>query len=493
MFTSLYSKLAMVLLGLFFLVGITFVLVSLYSTDMYQQEVNQKLNSEIARLIVGEKLVLKDKSINQEALAEIFHMLMVINPSIEVYLLDPEGKILAFSAEPGKVKRRSVELGPVKEFLGGDAMFPLLGDDPRSMEKKKVFTAARIPETGKLEGYLYIILGGEIYDNIIGKLQTSHIFRLTVWVIIASIVVAVLAGLLIFASLTRRLRRLAVAVDAYKGGTSIDRPDLPSDGDGRSGDEIDKLVSTFRSMAQRIEEQVESIKKADILRRELVAGVSHDLRTPLATLQGYMETLLMKNKDLAEEERLNYLDTAVKQCNRLSKLVSDLFELAKLEARDISVHREPFNLRELVQDIVQKFKLMAKDKHVGIIINASKELPYVNADIALIERVLENLLDNALRFSPPDGTVSVVLNRDNSDVTVEVIDTGPGIPENEISRIFDRFYQLGDGKKGKSDHSGLGLAITKRILELHGASIDVRSELNSGTTFMFKLPIRDSR
>jgi two-component system OmpR family sensor kinase len=131
MFRSLYSKLAAVLAGLFFVVGLSFVAVTVFSTGMYQQEVNQKLNARLAQQIVAEKILLKENRVNEEALEEIFHMLMVINPSIEVYLLDSEGTILAFSAPRGKVKRKRVDLGPIKRWLEGDMTIPLVGDDPR--------------------------------------------------------------------------------------------------------------------------------------------------------------------------------------------------------------------------------------------------------------------------------------------------------------------------------------------------------------------------
>ena len=131
MFRSLYAKLAAVLLGLFCLVGVSFILITMFSTEMYQQEVNQKLNRDLAEHIVAEKLLLENSRINEEALREIFHMLMVINPSIELYLLDPQGEILAFSAPPGKVKRKHVDLRPVKTWLAGVSTLPVLGDDPR--------------------------------------------------------------------------------------------------------------------------------------------------------------------------------------------------------------------------------------------------------------------------------------------------------------------------------------------------------------------------
>jgi len=490
MFRSLYSKLAAVLAGLFFVLGLVFVGVTVFSTEMYQQEVNQKLNVKLAEQIVAEKILLKENRVNEEALEEIFHMLMVINPSIEVYLLNPEGNILAFSAPQGKVKRKRVDLEPVRRWLEGDMTIPLVGDDPRSSDRKKVFTAARIPEHGKLEGYLYVILGGEIYDSVVQRLKGSYILQLSAWMIGASLLFALSAGLILFAVLTGRLRRLANAVDTFKRGDSSEQIGFSAKEDERASDEIDRLGSTFREMAQRIEDQMERLRTSDALRRELIANVSHDLRTPLATLRGYIETLLLKEKSLTEEERRGYLETAIRHCERLSKLVNELLELAKLDSYEV-VEREPFNLSELVQDVVQKFQLKAKEKQISIVTNIQEELPFVNADIALIERVLENLIENAIHYTPQGGSISLLLAPDKGDISVQVSDTGRGIPAQELPHIFNRFYQLDRSRKGNGGHSGLGLAITKRILELHDRPIEVSSRLGSGTTFSFQLPIFD--
>lgn len=492
MFKSLYRSLATVLLGLFLLVGITLVLISVYSTGMYQQEAIQRLNRTLAGQIVSQKIIMQDGSINESALKEVFDMLMVINPGIEVYLLDPHGKILAFSAEPGKVKLKNVDLSPIETFLDPAAMLPVFGDDPRHPGGKKVFSAAPVSEGGRLSGYLYVILGGEIYDSVVEKLRGSYIFRLSMWAIISSIAVALITGLVIFACMTRRLRRLAAVMDTYAGGSPLDELDLLSAEKGHQADEIQMLVSTFREMAGRIEEQVESLKNMDNMRRELVANISHDLRTPIATLQGYIETLLMKDSSLSTEERLNYLDIAIKHCKRLSTLVSDLFELARLDAEEKILHCEPFSLGELVQDVVQKFQLTAQEKKVKIVTDLGEDLPFVSADIAPIERVFENLIENALRHTPEKGMVSVVLSPGPDRITVDVSDTGHGIPESDLPHIFDRYHQLDRSREGRSGHSGLGLAITKRILELHGSTINVKSRLQAGTTFTFSLPVYDA-
>ena len=490
MFKSLYSKLAAVLTGLFCLVGLAIIIVTLFSTEMYQQEVNQRLNRQLAEQIVSENLLMEENRVNQKALADIFHMLMVINPSIEVYLLDPQGTILAFSADPGKVKRTRVDLKPLVDMLQKDVTIPVLGDDPRDLEGKKVFTVARIPQQGPLQGYLYVILGGETYDSVVQKIKTSYILQLSAWMIFASLLFALIAGLVLFASLTARLKRLAKAMDAFRSG-SKDRPiKLRLAGRKHGDDDIDRLGLAFREMAARIEEQMEQLQREDAMRRELIANVSHDLRTPLATLQGYIETLLLKEDNLGPQERQKYLKTAIKHCKRLSKLVGELLELAKLESYDIRITREPFNLSELVQDVVQKFQLMASGKQIALWTNCAQNLPFVNADIGMIERVLENLIENAIHNTPPGGSIRLVIAPQQENVAVQVSDTGKGIPSEDLPHIFNRFYQLDKSRKSELGHSGLGLAITKKILELHDRTIEVASALGSGTTFSFRLPVK---
>ena len=490
MFRSLYSKLAAVLTGLFCLVGLAIIVVTMFSADMYQQEVNQRLNSKLADHIVAEKLLMQGNRVNQEALEDIFHMLMVINPSIEIYLLDTAGTILAFSAAPDRVKRKRIDLGPVRNLLAGHATLPVSGDDPRSLGGKKVFTAARIPEQGELQGYLYVILGGETYDSVVQKLKASYILQLSTWMIFASMLFALVAGLVLFASLTGRLKRLANAMDAFRSGVRPAQIKFLPQVSSHRADEIDRLGSTFTQMSARIEDQMAQLQKADATRRELIANVSHDLRTPLATLQGYIETLLLKEDSLRPEERRSYLQTAIKHCERLNKLVSELLELAKLDSSDIRVEREPFNLCELAYDVVQKFQLKAAEKQIALSTKIEEDPPFVNADIGLIERVLENLIENALQNTPRGGAISLVLTPQNEDVTIQVNDTGCGIPPEELVHIFDRFYQLDKSRKSGQDHSGLGLAITKKILKLHDRSINVASALGSGTTFSFQLPVQ---
>jgi len=489
MIKSLYSKLAIVLLVLFCLLGVSILIVTQFASDMYQQEVVQKINRNLAEQIVAQKILVEDNRISEKGLKDVFEMLMVVNPSIEIYLLDPGGKIMAFSAPPGKVKLDRVDLMPIKKWFEGDIVYPLTGDDPRNPAKKKVFSVARIPEQGKLQGYLYIILAGEIFDSIAQKLRGSYIMQLSAWWIMASLLFALITGLLLFAYLTRRLKRLAVVMDAFDMAPMASRLQSIQREDAQHGDEIDRLAFTFSQLVERIQIQMEDLKRADRLRRELVANVSHDLRTPLATLQGYVETLLLKNKSLTEKDRKHHLKIAIQHCQRLSNLVDELFELAKLDSREIEVRSEPFNINELVHDVVQKFNLSAEERQISIQIDHNPRLPFVNADIAMIERVIENLLENAMRHTAPGGSIRLTFTAQDGDISVCVTDTGCGIAEEDLPYIFDRFYHRDRAQESKGAYSGLGLAITKRIIELHNKTIIVESKVGAGTAFTFLLPV----
>lgn len=488
MLRSLYSKLAAVLLGLFFITGICFVVLTVFSTEMYQNEINQKLNLKLAENIVAERLLLKNNRINEEGLKDIFHMLMVINPSIELYLLDPEGRILTYSALPEKVMLSRVDLKSIHYWFSEDRVLPVMGDDPRHPGRQKAITAARIPKEGPLEGYLYIILGGDIYDNVITKLKGSYILQLSFWTISAVVGFAIAAGFVVFALLTRRLTKLTRAMDEFKDTNTVNSLSERTLKRRKLSDEVDRLYQTFIQMAAHIQSQMEEIQKSDKLRRDLVANISHDLRTPIATLQGYVETLLVKEQKLAPEERKQYLLTALKNCQQLGGLVENLFELAKLDAGGMKPTYEPFSIPDLVQDMIQKFQLTAKNKKIQITVDLEENLPLAYGDIRLIERVIENIVENALQYTPESGEIHLFLEAYESDIRVRIHDTGQGIPEDELPNIFNRFYRIDKSRKVSSVHSGLGLAITQRILELHDRNITVQSRLGEGTTFTFQVP-----
>jgi signal transduction histidine kinase len=246
----------------------------------------------------------------------------------------------------------------------------------------------------------------------------------------------------------------------------------------------DRLAGALAEV-ERLKQDLEA--ENSYLRRDLIANVSHDLRTPLVSIRGYLEVLAAKGDQLAPPQRRDYLAIAVRQSEHLGRLVDQLFELAKLDFKDMTLSREAFPLGELAHDVIQKFRLVAEGRGVHLEVEAPAALANVDGDLGLLERVFENLIGNALRYTPAGGSVTVRLTGGEDAVQVEVADTGSGIAAAELPKVFDRHWRGGDGCQTASTGAGLGLAITKRILELHGAPIGVESG-DHGTRFSFAVP-----
>lgn len=487
MLRSLYAKLALALLGLLALIAVLYVVVGVYTTEMYLQEVRQKLNFDVAPHLLDEGLLLQDGRVDPQALEHVIHMAMVINPNIEVYVLDEEGRVVAFSTPPGKLHRHRVDLDPVRRLLAGDRRLPILGDDPRNPDGRKVFSAAVIGDPQRPDGYVYVVLGGQLRDSVVQRVGASYVLRMGLAAGVAALLFALIAGLMLFRRLTRRLRRLSTAMAEFEK-TGIALPARLSAGDGAgAGDEIDRLTRGFERMTQRIGEQIAELERGDRIRRELIANVSHDLRTPLAALHGYLETLVLKGERLSPEEQRRYLEIANRHSAKLGRRVSELFELSKLDACEVQLHRERFSMAELAQDVVQKFHIESERTGVRLVTERNGDLPFVDADIGLVERVLENLVGNAIRHTPGGGRVTVSVETADGGARIEVRDTGPGIASDELPVVFDRFYR---GRHGDAsgEGAGLGLAIAKRIVELHGGTIRAESRPGQGAAFCFTLP-----
>lgn len=484
-FKSLYSRIALTFAVLILLFGGLCGGLDLIAAKNHQQEIIQRLSRGLAEHIASHWPLSKANALDTKAVGELFHMLMVVNPSIEVYLLDNNGSILAHQAPPGRVQKQQVSLAPIKKFLAG-AHLPLRGDNPRNPKQQEIFSATPLLKDGNNVGYLYIVLAGDEYQRLAADVWQSHVFQTGIWTGLGALLLTLLVGLGLFAVITRRLNALTCTVAAFEdmnfvGGLHV-CPKIT-----KSPDEIGQLASTFEHMAERITTQMQQIKSQDELRRDMVANVSHDLRTPLTSMQGYLETLLRKSNTLSQEDQQRYLEVAVRQSQRVSHLAHELFELAKLECEEVHPSCEQFFLQELIQDVVQKFELPAQNRGIQIKANFAQKIPMVYADIAMIERVLTNLIDNALRHTPEGGTITLELENSSSHVLVKLSDTGSGIPEEHLATLFERSSPLRQSSGKSHGGGGLGLLITKRILQLHGSTIEALSD-GRGAMFFFNLP-----
>lgn len=480
MFKTLYARLAFALALLLVLVGTVVAGFAVQATGMFIQELDQRFNRDLARQLLVQRDMVGGKQLDEGSVHQLFSHYMHINPAIEIYLLDLQGNIVAFEAPEKKIKRNRVDLAPVRRFLNDDS-FPILGDDPRDDNRKKIFSAAAFPLEGPPRQYLYVVLGGEAFDSVRSLLRESYLARFSLAAIAGVVLFGVLAGALAFHLLTRRLRQLAATMGTFRqSGLREHEPYAGSNGE----DEIDRLGETFNEMAERIIEQVQTLEEKDALRRNLVANVSHDLRTPLTALQGYLETLMLKTGELPPEEHRRYLETTFRQSERLTRLINELFELAKLDARETAPELEPVAVGELLHDTIQQLRPGSETQGITLQTQIAQDLPLVRADIPMLSRAIENLLSNALEHTPEGGVIRLEARPESGGIRIAITNSGEPIDPADIPHLFERFYQAPERRTNRG--AGLGLAIVKRIVELHGSRVELDTTQDR-TIFSFAL------
>lgn len=481
-FNSLYWKISGVFFLLLAIVGIVHVYITMDYSSKYADEVNQRLNYNTAKNIVEHAAPFYDGEVIQPAWEELFHHVMVINPSLELYLLDTTGKIIAWYPPEKEVLLQSVNLKPILTFIKDSTITCLKGDDPLDPSTPKVFSASTLTMNNMLYAYIYVVLAGKEYHAASNFFLGSYIMQVGTRTMIVTLLVTLLVGLFIIHVITKNFSKILAVMKRFRQG------DLEARVDVDASDDIKELGIMFNEMADILCENIEKLKEVENLRRELIANVSHDLRTPISIIRGYVETLQMKEDTITIEERKRYINTVSESAEKLEKLINELFELSKLEANQVKAKKEPFIISELVSDISSKYQLIAQTKHIEIQTELSKELPPVYADVSLIERVMQNLIDNAIKYTPEGGKITIQTKQSNgTGVEVSVSDTGIGIPENEREQIFARYYKANNFTDLKNS-TGLGLAIAKKILDLHNSTLDLVSKEDKGSSFIFKLP-----
>lgn len=457
-----------------------YIYITYNSSLEYSQETSQKLNRSLAKRVATYTKPFIQGNLDEVEVKNIFHNVMVLNPSVEIYLLDNQGTILSYYAPFGKVKLDKIALEPIITFIENDDLF-IKGEDPRNPGTNKVFSASKILDNDNQVGYVYIILASEEYTTVSEMLSDNFKIKLAFKSILITLLSTLLIGIVMIWFLTKNLNKIISVVSDFKKGNLNARINLKSKG------ELSDLANNIDSMADTIVENINEIKSIEKLRKELITNISHDLRTPLTSIQGYAETLIMLDNEKDAEEKLKYTNIILTSTQKVKKLVEDLFEISKLESNQIKTKKEVFSINEMLSDVIMKYSLIAKSKKVDFEIDMIDKDVSIYADIALIDRVFQNLLDNALKHTSEGEKVKISIKNMNANFLQVIIqDTGIGISKDELPYIFDRYKK---SKNNKKEGAGLGLAIVKKILEMHQVEILVESQVNEGTVFKFHLPL----
>jgi signal transduction histidine kinase len=293
--------------------------------------------------------------------------------------------------------------------------------------------------------------------------------------------IAMSVGYFLSADLTDRI----VTLDGAAREIAQERLDVRVPVTGN--DEMASLARSFNDMAAQLKEAARKQQELDTLRRSLIAWAGHDLRTPLASVRAIVEALadgVVEDPDTVSR----YLHTAQREIRSLSLLIDDLFELAQLEAGGLRLELLPNSISDLISDTIESFSELAARQGVVLEGRVGPDVDPVLMDAQLIGRVLSNLLGNALRYTPSEGSVQIQADKLTSEILVVIWDTGEGISPNDLPHIFERFYRGEKSRSRATGGAGLGLAIAKGIVEAHGGRISVESSAGQGTRFTFTLP-----
>ena len=305
------------------------------------------------------------------------------------------------------------------------------------------------------------------------------LFRQLRTVVALALAVAVVLAFALSRSLTRRLRALTMGAHVMAGGDYAGAVRLVPASRRNGGDEVDELVAAFGQMAT-------SVARVQQAQRDLVANVSHELKTPLTSVQGFSQA--MSDGTVTEPEETRELALLITQeSGRMQRLVEQMLELSRLESGTVSLDRVPVQLDEFVAQIGRRYARLAENYGLHVQYSAPAQVAML-ADAGRLEQVLVNLLDNAMHYTDPGGDVTLRATADNDAVHFAVRDTGRGIPQADIPRLFERFYQVDRARSEHGRHVGLGLAIVREIVDAHSGRIAVTSTPGVGTTVTVSIP-----
>ncbi len=486
-------KLGVLFLITILVIGVLYITVTFFLLDKFYSQTTQRLNADVANHLIEEKFkadspFLENGKVNKKLFDDIMHDMMAVNRAIEVYLLNENGEVLHslvldHSDEYEAIKK--VNLVPIRKFIADNTIY-VLGDDPKNTENKKIFSAASFSSRGK-KGFIYILLASQSFEQICKSLFKGYFSKLTFITLFITMFLAIgIGGLSIFL-ISKSLLLIIYYVNRFKEG------DLNSRIPEAEKSNLSILATTFNEMATTISQSIEEINSINTFKKELIANVSHDLRTPLTVIRGYAETLKDEVSEITDSDRKEFLNIIEKSTMSLSNLVNHLNDYSNLDAREIVPKKTVFNVVNLIKDIINRYEIIAKEKKIKIDVNYEKEtLKQVYADKILIERVFQNVFDNALKFTPEHGSICFFVKSELKDtITIQIKDTGPGMKKEDINSVFKKYTKLSTSSS-EDKGVGLGLAIVKKIMELHNTKAKFYCDYAKGCVFEFTLPIKDS-
>ena len=389
----------------------------------------------------------------------------------DIWIINPSGRMVVDSARQLASDEEVMVEGFDPTVKGTD--YYAVGDFFGTFEEETLSVFAPITSDYKVRAYVVAHMPMRVIEKRCDSFM-SFCYILLIVLLLLSIIILIFFTEMVYVP----LRRITEATEQYAAGNM----DYKISAESESDDEIGYLAATVSYMAGEI-------ARAEDDQKKFIANVSHDFRSPLTSIRGYLEA--MKDGTIPEENREKYLDIVINETDRLYKLTNGLLTLNNLNSKGMLLDKTDFDINSVIRDTTASFEGICKARRISFDLIMTEDIMLVHADMEKIRQVLYNLIDNAIKFSHDGDTITVETTERHDKVFVSVKDQGIGIPKDDLKLVFERFYKS-DLSRGKDKRgTGLGLSIVKEIIKAHGENINVVSTVDVGTEFIFSLPLSE--
>lgn len=463
---SIFQKLLFTYLTIVVLiVGVLAVMLTRFFNDFIFRQEQQQLLAAGREAAAGVVACSKGRITRDELDQMVDALGAAIGARLFIYQGENTQKLL--SAEGGREAKEAPLLADVKRILAGETVVRKKHFSP-GLNTYVVFVGMPVKSGGEVSGM--VLLFSPI-DQV-----NRTLFRVYGIIWGAALFALLVGGVVIYLTSRRLSRPVAEITEA---AAALAQGDFDREIMAAGDDEIGQLAASFDFMRKRL-------KNLERSRQEFIATISHELRTPLTSIRGFIQAVL--DGIIPQEEQEKYLRLAGAESERLTRLVGDLLELARLRAGSIRLRRAPVDLLEVAGEAAAEFRLLAGRRKIALEPHPGSGRVMVSGDRDRLRQILLNLLSNAVKYTGEDGEIQVIISRQDDRVVLTVRDNGTGIPQEDLQRIFEKFQRGSRAGDASAGGSGLGLAIVKELAELHGGRVSARSEPGKGTEISVELP-----
>lgn len=480
--SSIFTSIGFLIFTILFVMGGVFIFITTLSATHYYEATTQLLNKDVAAHIAKFTSPYKGKGIDKKVADSVFYDAMVLSPTIEVYFLDPQGDVIYYQAPDSLIELKKIPLEPILKHLDSKGQDYIKGPDPKNADQKQVFSVAEVRNDTALLGYIYVILGSDEYRKASGSLFDNHVFSLSIQILVIVLLLSLLLSLFYLRRIRRNFRRFTTVVNQYQHGDYTARLET------NSYNEFTAIGEGFNSMADSLVEAINRLQASAVERRNFIANISHDLRTPLSIASGYVEKLKeeIKTGKPNLEKQDKFVAMASRKIHQLESMVAQLFDLSRMESIEFKLNKEPLIISDIVEETVTNASKIAEENEIGLSCNGCQETYWIMADTGMMERLVQNLVDNALKYTPQKGFLRLSLASENNRLTIDIENSG-----NPFSQELLEWINTLPGETAvkPKPHSGLGLAIVVRILQLHYFNYRVFTDSKGMNHFQFQIPL----